>query len=207
MLPQWRTGLVVEVPADAAGLDAALGAEPGEYAGIAAVTSSTDGSTAPDAPIHVFINPDIYDRLGPTGAQVVMSHEAVHVATEAPNSSMPQWLLEGFADYVALRDVDLPLLDDGRADHRAGTPGGRAATTLPGRRSSAARDTHLGAAYESAWLACLVLADRGGEDDLVALYAAMDDGADLGSELRTRFGWTEQAFVEAWQQRLTDLAG
>ena len=204
VLPQWRTGLVVEVPPDAAGLDAALDAEPGEYAGIAAVTSSTDGSSAPDAPIHVFVNPDIYNRLGPTGAQVVMSHEAVHVATKAPNSSMPQWLLEGFADYVALRDVDLPfsvtagqIIEQVR---REGPP-----EALPGPAEFGSTDTHLGAAYESAWLACLALADRGGEDDLVALYAAMDDGADLGRELRSRFGWTEPAFVEAWQQRLTDL--
>ncbi len=205
VLPQWQTGLVVEVPADAAGLDAALDAEPGEYAGIAAVTSSTDGSSAPDAPIHVFVNPDIYNQLGPTGAQVVMSHEAVHVATKAPNSSMPQWLLEGFADYVALRGVDLPfsvtagqIIEQVR---REGPP-----DALPGPAEFGSTDTHLGAAYESAWLACLVLAERGGEDDLVALYAAMDDGADLGRELRSRFGWTEPAFVEAWQQRLTDLA-
>ena len=51
-----------------------------------------------------------------------------------------------------------------------------------------------------------MLADRGGEDDLVAFYEAMDDGAELNGELRSRFGWTEQAFVEAWQQRLTELA-
>jgi hypothetical protein len=205
VLPRWQTGLVVEVPADAAGLDAALDAEPGEYAGIAAVTSSTDGSNAPDSPIHVFLNPEIYDRLGPTGAQVVMSHEAVHVATRAPNSSMPQWLLEGFADYVALRDVDLPFSTTAgqiiEQVRREGAP-----KDLPGAAEFGSADSHLGAAYESAWVACLVLADRGGEDELVDLYAAMDDGAELGRELRTRYGWTEQAFVEAWQQRLTDLA-
>jgi hypothetical protein len=205
VLPRWHTGLVVEVPADADGLDAALDAEPGEYAGIAAVTSSTDGSSAPDSPIHVFINPEIYDRLGPTGAQVVMSHEAVHVATQAPNSSMPQWLLEGFADYVALRGVDLPFSTTAgqiiEQVRREGAP-----TTLPGAAEFGSTDSHLGAAYESAWVACLVLADRGGEDELVDLYAAMDEGANLGPELRTRFGWTERAFVEAWQQRLTDLA-
>ena len=205
VLPRWRSGLVVEVPADAAGLDAALDAEPGEYAGIAAVTSSTDGSSAPGAPIHVFVNPAIYDRLGPTGAQVVMSHEAVHVATEAPNSSMPQWLLEGFADYVALRDVDLPFsVTAGQVIgqvRREGPP-----EALPGQVEFGSTDTHLGAAYESAWLACMVLADRGGEDDLVAFYAAMDDDADLGRELRSRFGWTERAFVAAWQRRLRDLA-
>ena len=207
VLPRWRTGLVVEVPVDAAGLDQALDADPGEYAGIAAVTSSTDGSAAPDTPIHVFLNPDIYNRLKGVGAQVVMSHEAAHVATEAPNTAtVPQWLLEGFADYVALRDVDLPFSVTAgqiiRQVRRDGAP-----ADLPGSVEFGGADTHLGAAYESAWLACLVLADRGGEDALVGLYEAMDEGADLGRELGSRFGWTEDAFVAAWRQRLTDLAG
>ena len=205
VLPQWRSDLVVEVPASSAALDAALNVSPGQYAGIAAVTSSTDGSTAPEAPIHVFINPTIYDRLGDTGAQVVMSHEAVHVATEAPNSVIPPWLLEGFADYVALRDVDLPysvtagqIIEQVR---RNGAPRG-----LPGAAEFGSSDTHLGAAYESAWLACVVLADRSGESALVGLYAALHQGGDLDAELDSRFGWTEQAFVAAWRQRLTDLA-
>ena len=38
-----------------------------------------------------------------------MSHEATHVATGAALSTMPTWLLEGFADYVALAHVDLPV--------------------------------------------------------------------------------------------------
>jgi hypothetical protein len=206
VLPRWRTGLVVEVPADAAFLDRALDADPGEYTGIAAVTSSTDGSAAPGTPIHVFVNPDIFGRLGGIGAQVVMSHEAVHVATEAPNTTMPQWLVEGFADYVALRDVDLPFSVTAgqiiKQVRRDGAPSG-----LPGQVEFGSTDTHLGAAYESAWLACLVLADRGGEAALVDFYAAIARGADLGRQLDSRFGWTEQAFVAGWRQRLTDLAG
>ena len=59
--------------------------------------------------MHVFVNPDVFGRLRTAGAQVVMSHEAVHVATDAARSTVPLWLLEGFADYVALRDVDLPI--------------------------------------------------------------------------------------------------
>ena len=206
MLPRLQPRLVVEVPADAAALDAALDAEPGEYAGIAAVTSSTDGSAAPGSPIHVFVNPEIYDRLGGIGAQVVMSHEAVHVATEAPNSTMPQWLLEGFADYVALRDVDLPFSVTAgqiiREVRREGPP-----DALPGPAEFGATDSHLGAAYESAWLACVVLADRAGEEALVGFYGEMNDGGDLADELSRRFQWTERAFVAAWQERLTDLAG
>jgi hypothetical protein len=205
VLPQWRTGLVVEVPAGSDALDAALDAAPGEYTGIAAVTSSTDGSVAPDSPIHVFINPTVFDRLGATGAQVVMSHEAVHVATKAPNSTMPQWLLEGFADYVALRDVDLPFSVTAaqitRQVRREGAP-----KALPGPSEFGSTDTHLGAAYEAAWLACVVLADHGGEDALVGFYAALNGGSDLIEELRQRFGWTEGELVAAWRQRLTELA-
>jgi hypothetical protein len=206
VLPQWRTGLVVEVPEDSDALDTALDAEPGTYAGIAAVTSSTDGSAAPDSPIHVFANPDVYDRLRGVGAQVVMSHEAVHVATKAPHSTMPQWLLEGFADYVALRDVDLPLsVTAGQIIAQVRKNG--APVSLPAAGEFGSTDTHLGAAYESAWLACVVLADRAGEDELIALYAAVDESGDLAAELSRRFGWTERAFVAAWRQRLTDLAG
>ena len=64
--------------------------------------------------------------------QVVISHEATHLATDAPlTSGVPLWLLEGFADYVALHDVDLPITTtagqiiqqvrtDGAPDHLPG---------------------------------------------------------------------------------------
>src|SRR3546814_6597486 len=79
---------------------------PGDYANIAAVTTTVDGSLSPSAPVHVFVNPQMWAGLKPQGAQVVMSHEAVHVVTGAAiTSGVPLWLLEGFADYVALRDV------------------------------------------------------------------------------------------------------
>ena len=84
---------------------------------------------------------------------------------------------------------------------------GRAATRCRARRSSEhatrtwARRTR--APGWPAWCWPTVA----GEDALVALYAAVRDGADLGdASSAARFGWTEQAFVEAWQQRLTDLA-
>ena len=94
----------------------------GTYAGIAAVTTTVDGSGSPDAPVHVFVNPDVTRRLRGAGAQVVMSHELVHVATDAATSAVDLWLLEGFADYVALRDVPLPLVHHRRAGHRPRAP-------------------------------------------------------------------------------------
>ena len=48
-----------------AALHEALASAPGTYSGIAAVTTTDDGSLAPDAPVHVFVNPDIFGQLRP----------------------------------------------------------------------------------------------------------------------------------------------
>ena len=205
VLPQWHSGLVVEVPSSGHALDSTLDADPGEYANIAAVTSTVDGSGAAGAPVHVFVNPDVFDSLRPQGAQVVMSHEAVHVATGAATSSMPLWLLEGFADYVALRDVDLPITTTAgqiiKRVRRDGPP-----AHLPGAAEFGTTTTHLGATYESAWLACRLLARTGGEAALVHLYERVDHGTPLGVALKSSFGLGVGELTHRWRRGLSDLA-
>jgi hypothetical protein len=118
---------------------------------------------------------------------------------------VPLWLLEGFADYVALHEVDLPITTtagqiiqqvrrDGAPDH------------LPGQAEFDQTSTHLGAAYESAWVACLVLAGVGGRGALVRLYQQVSRGGDLDGALRRVFGLTEAQLTARWRQRLHDLA-
>jgi hypothetical protein len=206
VLPQWDGKLVVEVPGSEESLDAALAADPGTYTDIAAATASVDGTVTPDSELHVFVNPDVYDDLEPVGGQVVISHEATHLATGAPlTTGVPLWLLEGFADYVALHAVDLPITTtagqiiqqvrkDGVPDH------------LPGQPEFDQTDTHLGAAYESAWVACLVLADARGQDALVRLYRQVSRGRDLDGQLHLLFDLTEAGLTARWRQRLQDLA-
>ncbi len=77
---------------------------------------------------------------------------------------------------------------------------------LPGGAEFDTTTSHLGAAYESAWLACRVLADVGGEQQLVRFYRRVDGGAPLGAALEASFGLTERGFTRKWQQRLSDLA-
>jgi hypothetical protein len=130
----------------------------------------------------------------------------VHVATEAAtNTTMPLWLLEGFADYVALRNVDLPvsttagqIIDRVRAD---GPP-----AALPGSAEFETTTTHLGATYESAWLACRLLADRSGEAALVRLYQKVRGGTAIGTALQQEFGLSEEELTRLWRGLLTDLA-
>ena len=154
--------------------------------------------------MHVFVNPEVFDRLQPTGAQVVLSHEAVHVATDAARSDVAPWLLEGFADYVALRDVDLPLSTTAgqiiRQVRRDGVP-----DHLPGPDEFATGATHLGATYESAWLACVLLAESGGEQALVDLYDDVADGRSLEAALPQRFGITEAGLTRRWQRAVGGL--
>ncbi len=206
VLPRWDGRLVVEVPGSEAALDAALAADPGSYTDIAAVTASVDGSTSPTSEVHVFVNPEVYDDLEPVGGQVVVSHEATHLATGAPlTTGVPLWLLEGFADYVALHAVDLPISTTAGqiiAQVRSGgTP-----DHLPGQAEFDQTSSHLGAAYESAWVACLVLADVGGRGALVRLYEQVSGGRDLDEALRQVFGLTEAGLTARWRQRLDDLA-
>jgi len=207
VLPRWRSGLVVEVPGDAPGLDAALGAEEGQYAAIAAVTSGVGDALRPGVPVHVLVNPDVFGALDAQGSSVVMNHEATHVATEAATEPdvVPAWLTEGYADYVALRDVDLPLSVTAaqveRQVRRDGAP-----ARLPDDARFDTRTTHLGAAYEAAWIACVLLAERSGEEALTRFYTGLRPGDDVPAEFRRAFGISLGAFTRVWRDRLTDLA-
>jgi hypothetical protein len=204
VLPDWRGGLVVEVPASQPGLEEALGAAHGQYDGIAAVTTSVDGSQARQAPNHVFVNPRIFLPLKPRGAQVVVTHEATHVATRASTSNAPIWLVEGFADYVALRSQRLPVSTTAARIialvRRTGAP-----SHLPTSPDFDPGAPHLEAQYEASWLACRLLAQDGGQADLVAFYDAVDAGGSLPRELRRYFGFGPAAFTRQWRTLLSHL--
>jgi hypothetical protein len=207
VLPAWHGRLVLEEPASEEQLNQALAAPEGRYANIAAVTTSVDGSLVPGAPVHVFLNPGVFDGLGPRGAQVVVSHESTHVATDATfTTDVPTWLLEGFADYVALAHAGIPVATaasqilarirkDGPPDH------------LPTAADLDPSATGLGATYEEAWLATRFLGREYGEARLVTLYRKVSGGLSVGDAFRQVLGTTEAAFVRRWRADLRRLAG
>lgn len=203
VLTAWRPRLVVEVPSDGAALERALGAEPGYYSQIAAVTGS-EGAVVQGSPIHVYVNPDVFDGLGRTGQDVVLAHEATHVATAAPLSRAPTWLVEGFADYVALRTTTLPLSRTA-AQVAAQVRRGGLPRSLPTPKQFDTRGPHLGAVYESSWLLCVTLAQRGGPAALERLYDDVGGGEELAVALRRGFRWSEADLVAAWRDRLAAL--
>ncbi|MGN6252347.1 MAG: hypothetical protein ACTHNS_11085 [Marmoricola sp.] len=206
VLPRWTGSLVLDVPRDEAELDAVLDADQRTYADIAAVTTTVDGSLDTGSPVHVFVNPAVFAGLRRQGAQVVISHEATHVATDGPFSDMPTWLLEGFADYVAL-------------DH-AGVPVGTAASQVLARIRAHGLPRHLpsasdlqptasglGATYEEAWLACRYLGRTYGEAALVRFYDTVRAGTSLDAAFREVLGISQHRFVQGWRADLARLAG
>ena len=198
-----RADLVLEVPADEAGLERMMDAAADSLHGVAAVTATVDGSAS--GPVHVLVNPQVIGGLNTEGAQIVLSHEAVHVATFSADASLPSWLLEGFADYVALRDVPLPLSTTARqiiAEVRSdGVP-----RHLPGAGEFNDQSETFGAEYEAAWLACRLLARQAGEQALVRVYDAVRDGADVDTALRRETGLSLRAFTARWRAELTEVA-
>ena len=205
VLPTWRGPVVVEVPASAADLDETLGAVPGTYAGIAAVTTTAGSSVDGDAPVHVFVNPEVTAGLRRAGAQVVMSHELVHVATNAARGGTEPWLVEGFADYVALRGTALPDRTTlGRAIaavRRDGAP-----DALPTAADFDTRARDLQARYEEAWLACRIIAERLGEQGLVSVYDATMAG-EPAARVLGEAGLPVLELRRAWRRRLIAVAG
>jgi hypothetical protein len=141
--------------------------------------------------------------LGGAGAQVVISHELVHVATDATTAVLDPWLLEGFADYVALRDVDLPLSTTA-ARARAGVRRNGVPDRLPGVAEFDTAASDLEAAYELAWLACVEVADQVGERGLVKVYDAAARGATTAEALAS-VGLTTEDLLRDWQGRLREL--
>ncbi|WP_299057775.1 hypothetical protein [uncultured Nocardioides sp.] len=205
-VPDWDRRLVVEVPRDGAALAAAVGSDEGSVAAAAAITAAVDGSPGAEAGgVHVFVNPAVLDPLGARGAQLVMSHEAVHVATRAPGSPAPTWLVEGYADYVALQGAGI---DEQRAAaqvaERVREDG--APATLPTPADFDLNGTHAGATYEAAWLACVLLAERAGPDGLRRVYERADAGEPLPSALAGATDLDVAALTRLWQERLRAVA-
>lgn len=206
VLPEWDGNVVVEVPGSPAAMDRALGTDEGSYADVAAVAASVDGTSKPDSPLHIFVNPKVFDELDPVGAQVLMSHEATHVATEAALAEKPPaWLVEGFADYVALRDVDLPISTTA-GQVIAEVREGDGWDELPSREDFVPSGDHLGATYEAAWLAARTLAHHAGEDALVRVYRRSLSGDELETALREETGLTVEELTEKWRVELERLA-
>lgn len=207
VLPAWRGQLVAYAPTTARAFAALVAADPHQYDGIAAVTTTVDGSDRVTAPVAIVLNPAEFGSLGPIGAHVVVTHEATHVATHAATATMPLWLAEGFADYVGVGSTEVAMSVAARAAIRVVQRDG-APESLPSDAAFAVGGAHLEATYEEAWLAAVVIARRYGRLALVAFYRWVEahpatPSAGFSAVLHT----SRAVFTRRWRHELEVLAG
>ncbi len=206
VIPHWHGKLVAFEPASASAFEAMVAGSPGAYDGIAAVTSTVDGSTRPRAPVAVFVNPANFDPLSQVGAHVVITHEATHVATGAATARLPLWVAEGFADYVGVGSVDIPLTVSAAAVVRD-LRRHRVPAALPSNSAFATTGFRLEVAYEQAWLACRLIAERYGRARLVDFYfQVVAKSGGVADAVRTQLGTSLPHLTQQWRRSLRTLA-
>jgi len=205
----WRQKVIVYLPAKQAQMEAVLGATPNTYTQIAAVTMAELDTPEAGAPVRIVANPKLFEELGKQGRRIVLTHETTHVASTATASPVPLWLAEGFADYVAFTAV--PVQDESAAKELfKAVRAGKGPAELPSTEAFAASATDLPQAYESAWLACRLIAEREGQSKLVKFYRtvhASRSTTGLADAFTSVLGMTEPEFVAEWQKYLKRLAG
>lgn len=188
--------LVAEIPASAAGFERVLGVRPGSHRQVAA-TVWPFGST-----VRIVVNPDRAPPPGPA-RQVLLTHEAVHAATGSVGRDIPLWLVEGYADLVAL--AGQPEISSAHRQHLAEDQRSHGvASELVTTAELAPDHPRVHANYQRAWLTVGVL-DRG-RGSAGRVHAAVVAGAPLDQALAAE-NWTEADLTVAVRAELVRLVG
>lgn len=200
----WNGDLVIEIPSTGQIFEQLLGVTPGSYAQIAAV-AWPEGSQAAVAALRVVVNPGVADRLDDESLEILLTHEATHVATRSAASQAPTWLVEGFADYVAYdayprtaAAAAAALLADVKA---RGVP-----MELPADSLFSPLVPGLALTYARSWLVCRYLAEHDTAARLDRFYAEVDSGTPVDESARRVFGFDESQLIAGWGGYLRSLA-
>jgi hypothetical protein len=182
----------VVVPRDDAQA-AVLVPQAGDLAGVAAVATED----------RVVLVPSGFAGLSAAGRAVVLAHEITHLVTRGVTTGRtPLWLVEGFAEQVALTAFPLP---DGQVAAELAQEVRRG--LLPGHlpADAAFGGPQAAQAYQQAWLAVDLLTRRYGGPALREAYRRAGDGGTAAA--LSSLGTTEQALVTEWRGELTRRLG
>jgi hypothetical protein len=163
----WERKAVILVPRDEQEAERLVGAR--DLARVAAVASSSVESGATERVLgnRIVVNTDNVVRYNPLNLQVLITHEMTHVATRALGDGVPLLLVEGFADWAALKPLGYPFAVT-RPNLARAVREGRFDGALP--RDPEFRDQDAAVAYDEGSAFCLWVADTYGVGRLQALY-------------------------------------
>ncbi|MDX6278189.1 MAG: hypothetical protein QOJ72_2317 [Nocardioidaceae bacterium] len=172
---------------------------------IAAVSTQLDARGEPSAGSVIVLNPAVFATMDRRAAQVVLTHEATHVLTKAVGTRAETWVVEGFADFVALHD-DSAGLSLSAGQILAEVKAGDGPKHLPSAADFSATKHGLGAVYESAWMIFRLLAATYGDAKVETFYAQVLGGKPLDRALSSSFGLTEAELTSRWRSYLAKSA-
>lgn len=206
----WSRRVALLLPDSPGEMRALVGADfPVESVVAVAVADRVDNKTRTVAGQRVVLSPSGVRALSIASLRIVLRHEITHVAARADTvDKSPTWILEGFADYVGYRDSGVTLAegapDLAKRVRQKGPP-----TALPENRAFQSRGSAMSLAYQQSWSLARYIADRYGEQQLVAVYRRLaGTGPVSASEtdrmLREVLGVDRAALVSGWQSYLRE---
>jgi len=215
----WNSEVAVLIPNSAAEFQAVTGdsADSSDLAAVAVADSLNPDLSVPgrDAVLgaRIVLNPANLSRLDPAGRRLVVQHELTHIATRASTvDAMPDWLIEGFADYVGNLGDQRPAAKIA-AELSTEVRAGRVPAQLPSSADFAGGNQRLAQVYEEAWLACRLIADRIGQHGLVSFYRAVaadarqDPAGAAQAALAAMLRTSLPAFTASWRAYLRSELG
>lgn len=167
----WNRDVAVLVTSSDAEFSAVVGSgQTVQDVSAAAVTEGVDPVSHRAYGQRLVLAPGALGTLSAVGEQIVLRHELTHLATAATTDpTTPRWVVEGFAEFVGNLHTGQSV-GTAASELRAAIAAGRVPTALPDDAAFAASGAALARAYEQAWLACRLIADRAGTDGLVRFY-------------------------------------
>lgn len=211
--PDWAQEVAAIVPSTEEELLAQAGQSSQATLTVAAVAIS-DGQTAVSGEVYgqrLIVNPAALRQLSPVGQQIVIRHEITHLAAaSATSAASPTWLVEGFADYVGNLGSGQAVTTTA-AELTADIRHGREPRALP-TADAFSTEGQSAQAYEGAWLACRLIAQRAGQHGLVRFYrlvggSPLSADAAVAAGLRRVLHQSTAQFTEQWRNYLIAQLG
>ncbi|OLR95147.1 hypothetical protein BJP25_07555 [Actinokineospora bangkokensis] len=205
---QWPRRVALLLPDSPAEMRALVGPDfPVESVVAVAIADRVDTTRRTATGQRVVLSPTGSRALSIASLRVVLRHEITHVAARVQTvDGSPMWLLEGFADYVGYRESGLGLAQ-GAPDLARSVRAGTLPPSLPQDRDFRGKDKELDLAYQRSWSLAKFVADRFGEQKLVALYRDLAGAGPISANetdahLRRVLGLDRAALLRSWQDYL-----
>ena len=205
VVPGTKGELTIVSPHTQAQMARLVGQPVGQVRQIAAVTTRLDGRSGASDDTVIVLNPAVFSTMDRRAAQVVLTHEATHLMTQAVGTRAESWVVEGFADYVALHEDSAPL-SVSAGQILAEVKAGRGPKGLPTATEFDAESHGLGAVYESAWMIFRMLGERYGDARVVAFYESVKAGTNLDDAATKAFGLSVGQLTAQWRDYLAKSA-